>query len=136
MAGKSKYTEEIAVKIIGYIRAGANRADAALAAGINPDTLYYWMLKHKGFSERVHEADGSAVVIAENAALKRDPVRWLQAKRPKEWGQRVRIDVNQIVAELDETIAALAAGTAGADTPALDSDSGTQTTEPNPNAEP
>jgi len=86
MARPTKYNEDRAATICRYIAAGGNREDAARAAGVCKDSLYSWMRRHKEFSDRVMEAEATSVIITERAAQKKDPVRWLQAKRPLIWG--------------------------------------------------
>lgn len=86
MARPTKYNEDRAATICKYIAAGGNREDAARAAGVCKDSLYSWMRRHKEFSDRVMEAEATSVIITERAAQKKDPVRWLQAKRPLIWG--------------------------------------------------
>ena len=86
MARPTKYNEDRAATICKYIAAGGNREDAARAAGVCKDSLYQWMRRHKEFSDRVMEAEATSVIITERAAQKKDPVRWLQAKRPLIWG--------------------------------------------------
>ena len=86
MARPTKYNEDRAATICKYIAAGGNREDAARAAGVCKDSLYQWMRRYKAFSDRVMEAEATSVIITERAAQKKDPVRWLQAKRPLIWG--------------------------------------------------
>ena len=86
MARPTKYNEDRAATICKYIAAGGNREDAARAAGVCKDSLYQWMRRYKAISDRVMEAEATSVIITERAAQKKDPVRWLQAKRPLIWG--------------------------------------------------
>ncbi len=87
MAGRpTKYNEERADTICKYIAAGGNREDAAQAAGVGKVTFYAWCKRHPDFRNRVMEAEASSVIVTERAAQKKDPVRWLQAKRPLLWG--------------------------------------------------
>ena len=86
MARPTKYTIELAKRICAHIRDGANREDAAQACGVCSSTLANWMDKHPQFSAWVMEADSQSTIGAEAKAYERDPVRWLQAKRPLIWG--------------------------------------------------
>jgi len=92
----TKYSPEIADRIIADIRRGSSREEAAGAAGIGETTLRRWMDRYADFRRRVHEADAWAVANAEQAVYKRDPLRWLQSKRPEVWGNlgRQRIEVS------------------------------------------
>ena len=86
MARPTKYNEDRAATICKYIAAGGNREDSAMAAGISVDTLYAWQRRYPQFYQKVMEAEATSVIITERAAQKKDPVRWLQAKRPLIWG--------------------------------------------------
>ena len=86
MARPTKYTIELAKRICAHIRDGANREDAAQACGVCSSTLANWMDKHPQFLAWVMEADSQSTIGAEAKAYERDPVRWLQAKRPLIWG--------------------------------------------------
>jgi len=92
----TKYNQEIAERIIADVRRGSSREEAAGAAGIAESTLRRWMDRYADFRARVHEADAWAVKNAEQAVYERDPLRWLQAKRPEVWGNlgRQRIEVS------------------------------------------
>ncbi len=86
MARPTKYNEDRAATICKYIAAGGNREDSAMAAGISVDTLYAWQRRYPQFYQKVMEAEAGSVIVTERAAQKKDPVRWLQAKRPLIWG--------------------------------------------------
>lgn len=86
MARTSTYDEEKAERVVKFVAAGANRADAAMAAGVPERTLYRWMEKNATFRQRVMEADASAVITAENLLKKKNPLAYLQAKRPLIYG--------------------------------------------------
>lgn len=86
MARPTKYNPEVAAKIVGLVQAGANRNDAAQAAGIGETTFQTWMHKYPEFRARVLEADSASVSIAENSLRKKNPLAYLQAKRPRIYG--------------------------------------------------
>jgi len=86
MARPTKYNPETAGKIIGLVQAGANRTDAAQAAGIGETTFQSWMKRYPEFRAGVMEADAASVSIAENSLRKKNPLAYLQAKRPKMYG--------------------------------------------------
>lgn len=86
MPRPTKYTEAIADRIVELVGNGASREDSAMACGINVETLYSWMRRKAAFSERVHEADAKFATSCEIKVGKKDPLRWLQAKRQKVWG--------------------------------------------------
>lgn len=88
MARPTKYNEEIAARIVSFVTAGASREDSAQACGIDSATFYRWMQAHPKFSDRVHEADSTAAIVAERGVYKKNPLAWLQAKRPKVWGRQ------------------------------------------------
>ena len=86
MARPTKYNEDRAATICKYIAAGGNREDAAQAAGVEVSAFYRWCKRYPAFRQKVMEAESSSVIVTERAAQKKDPVRWLQAKRPLIWG--------------------------------------------------
>jgi|GEM_PF-2452185 len=86
MARPTKYNEDRAATICKYIAAGGNREDAARAAGVEVSAFYRWCKRYPAFRQKVMEAESSSVIVTERAAQKKDPVRWLQAKRPLIWG--------------------------------------------------
>lgn len=86
MARPTKYNEDRAATICKYIAAGGNREDAAQAAGVEVSAFYRWCKRYPAFRQKVMEAESASVIVTERAAQKKDPVRWLQAKRPLIWG--------------------------------------------------
>lgn len=102
MAGgaPTKYTKELARKIICEIELGANRDDAAMAWGVCARTLQRWMEQHPEFCRGVHEADAKAAVDHEQVVGRagragdwKASLAWLQAKRQKIWGQKTRQEI-------------------------------------------
>lgn len=102
MAGRpSRYTKRTCDKIIAAIAAGASRASAARAGGIDDSTLYEWMNAHPDFGERVREADDLVRKRVEEAFFGdvtggkdwRARLAWLQARYPSDWSARSRLEL-------------------------------------------
>lgn len=89
-------TEEAKAAIIQAIAGGANRIDAARAAGISKETLRKWRMGDEAFDSEVERADSEAVKQAEQKIFfARDwkaSLAWLQAKRPERWGKREKVE--------------------------------------------
>jgi len=92
-------------KICSYIRQGNTIETAARCAGIARDTFYDWMSRGRkgkrgyvGFVNAVDQATAEAErinVMAVEMAMKRDwkaAAWWLQARNPKDWGRRDRVE--------------------------------------------
>lgn len=144
---RTKYTAELATKIVTAIQNGLSREDSARINGISPETLYRWMNRYPVFRQRVLDGDSVAVALATSALLKairagdtQAAKLWLQAKRPTEWGTKQRleiangagesftttsIDISKLSTEELTALLALAekAGTTPATDPAPDADS-------------
>lgn len=86
MARPTKYDEATASLIVKYIAGGGNRHDAAQAAGVGVTTLKSWMNRYPEFRARVMDADAQAVITAEGLLKKKNPLAYLQAKRPLIYG--------------------------------------------------
>lgn len=90
-------TPEIEAKIIAYVRAGGFAHVAAEAAGVSREVFDEWMRKgeskrankkYRLFAEAVRQAEATARLGAEVAALKAKPVDWLKAGPGKETAAR------------------------------------------------
>jgi hypothetical protein len=86
-------TPEVEQKILAYVRAGGYAHVAAVAAGIPREVFEEWMRKgeakrptqkYKPFAEAVRQAEATARLNAEVAALKDKPMDWLKAGPGKE----------------------------------------------------
>jgi len=108
-----KDTPETREKVIGFLRLGATRKDAAQAAGITYECLRLWMRDDVAFFAYVTEAEGlcAAEMAAAIARASRVDWRaaetWLKRRRRKEWGDSLKIDLGdltneQLIALLEE----------------------------------
>jgi len=95
----TKYTPEVADKIVEAVLNGATREDAAAVVGIHKSTLQEWMNTYPDFGERLHEADAQAVADACKTIVKASKNDWkaavalLQAKRKGEWNKWAKVEV-------------------------------------------
>jgi len=121
MGRPTRLTPEIAKEIVEAIGIGVPRDMAAKSVGVQPSTLYQWLAKgregieeYKEFAEAVEKADSlvvkRALVRITQAATKEQhwtAAAWLlERKHPAEFGQRVRVVVQE---QLDEFLDALEA---------------------------
>jgi transposase-like protein len=107
----TKFSDEIAQKIITLVRAGNYMETAAATAGITKQTLYDWLKqganqkrgKFKDFSDAVMRAVGEAEAIdistigkaAQNGDWR--AAAWRAERRnPKRWGRKDRIDIGPV----------------------------------------
>jgi transposase len=90
----SKYSEELAERILEAVRAGAIRAAAAEYAQVGERTLYDWMRRFPQFAQAIKKADADCEIafvgVILNAA-RGTPARYdernnlLQAEREPDW---------------------------------------------------
>ena len=93
--GSVSLTDEIADKIVAYLRAGAFLEGAAEAAGISPRTLREWIERGEGrhptrpctpklkaFASRVRQAMAEARIGAEVRVYRENPRYWLTHAAP------------------------------------------------------
>ena len=106
MTRRTKLTLETQANIIKALKAGNNRKDSSLYAGISEQTFYTWMKRgregespYAEFLESVKIAESQAVVrnvaIIQKAAEEtwQAAAWWLERKRPDEWARRQRMDI-------------------------------------------
>lgn len=105
MGRRSKFTPEIRLNIINYIKAGNYYETAALASGITAKTFYEWMAKgrkmpasdygeFRNIIEKAHaEAEARNVLIVEKAAEKswQAAAWWLERTSMNRWGRKEAI---------------------------------------------
>lgn len=121
MGRPSRLTPEIAKEIVDAISIGVPRDMAAKSVGVQPSTLYQWLSKgregnedYREFSEAVEKADSlvvkRALVRITQAATKEQhwtAAAWLlERKHPAEFGQRVRVVVEEQLNEFLNTLEA------------------------------
>ena len=103
MARPTKFTAEVADRIIQFVRLGASVAVAAEAAGINPETCYRWRQRGEAPYRRFHGALLEAEAVCElrlvgliaRAAVS-DPkwAAWLLARKfPQRWGPKSEVAI-------------------------------------------
>ncbi len=100
------YDDAIADAICEHVRNGTTPRYAAMAAGINPDTLYVWRTQRAQFADRLARALADCMASCSHALLRAaagDPTYkgdWkaalevLKRRDPGEWGDVVNL--NQI----------------------------------------
>lgn len=99
MGRPTKYTSEVADKIVEAVREGCNRRDAARVVGVDESTLYRWMQDNEEFRSRLHDADAEIITKLEKTVIRAAITDWkpalaaLQAKRQKEWGRNSKVQV-------------------------------------------
>lgn len=122
----TKFSQEIASKIVALIEAGNYIETAASAAGIHKETLYAWLRKgadqskgeYKNFSDAVYRAVGLAeardVTTIGKAAIEdwRAAAWRLERRNAKRWGRKDHLEIHQFdpknlsTEELEEIAAA------------------------------
>jgi CRP-like cAMP-binding protein len=100
MARKSKYNKQIAQIIVDAIAEGANKKDAAIAAGICEDTLYEWLNTKPEFSELLAKTESDKVKQAESKLweqVQKGNIKaimfYLQCKRPENYRPSSKTEV-------------------------------------------
>lgn len=101
MARPSKFTPEVALSILNFVRSGNSQDAASQASGINPATYYNWQKKASAgdkryvkFFEDVKQAKAEAevrnVMIISDAAEKswQAAAWWLERRNPDVWARR------------------------------------------------
>lgn len=119
VAPNSKYTPERVEKIVNAIAVGATFTHACNYAGIDLDTFANWRRRYSEFSEAIKEAEGRAVIgwLARIEAAAKEgawqAAAWkLERRYPQDFARRDRmpIDVTELDAEIERTLAGMAPG--------------------------
>lgn len=111
-AGPLGPTPEKIGLILQALRQGDTRRAAAAAAGIHSDTLSAWMRKNDVLRMVVEQAESEAehnhLMVVVRAAVRGDPkasMWWLERRRPKDYGQYMRVDIKAEVKREAERLA-------------------------------
>jgi len=103
---------ETQIIILEALKNGNTRKAAAEYAGIGRTTFYEWMEKNPTFADAVTQAEATAEVgfttVLSQAALAGDwraSLEWLRRRRPEDWGDNIRHDLDAEIERLMEELA-------------------------------
>lgn len=100
MARPTKYSDELAKKIVDALELGNTRKTSYMLAGISADTFAAWLLRFSAFSASVKAAEQKAIArnvgLVQQAAIKdwKAAAWFLERKDPDNWKERKGVDID------------------------------------------
>lgn len=101
MARPTKFSQQIADRIVNVLKAGNTRAASALYVGITYTTLKTWTQRNLEFSAALNHAEAEAEIRCVTVLMKAvqdgdvgAAKWWLERRRHEDWRQQDKVDVD------------------------------------------